>query len=91
MPEAGFTGASSNLNETTVAYPGSVRTRFNKRKPQSHTYASYAPVLHYNVEQGDLVGGQFWDVHATGVRLNSALAEQAEGPPLNPVEMGSKF
>jgi cytochrome c peroxidase len=88
MPEAGFTGASSILNQTTVAYPGSVRTRFNKRRPQSHTYASYAPVLHYNVEQGDLVGGQFWDMHATGVRLNSSLAEQAEGPPLNPLEMG---
>ncbi len=88
MPEAGFSGASSVLNQTTAAYPGSVRTRFNKRKPQSHTYASFAPVLHYNVEQGDLVGGQFWDMHATGLRLNSALAEQAEGPPLNPVEMG---
>src|SRR6202040_2367720 len=39
MPETGFTGPVSALNETTVAYPGSIRTRFSARKPQSHTYA----------------------------------------------------
>jgi cytochrome c peroxidase len=57
MPETGFTGPVSTLNQTTVAYPGSVRTRFSGRKPQSHTYASFSPVLHYNPEQGDFVGG----------------------------------
>src|SRR6266567_3540685 len=88
MPEAGFSGPVSALNQTTVAYPGSVRTRFSGRKPQSHTYASFSPVLHYNPEQGDFVGGQFWDMRATGLRLDSALAEQAQGPPLDPVEMG---
>jgi cytochrome c peroxidase len=88
MPETGFTGPVSALNQTTSAYPGSIRTRFSGRKPQSHTYASYSPVLHYNPEQGDFVGGQFWDMRATGLRLDSALAEQAQGPPLNPVEMG---
>ena len=88
MPETGFTGPVSALNQTTSSYPGSIRTRFSARKPQSHTYASFAPVLHYNSEQGDFVGGQFWDMRATGLRLDSALAEQAQGPPLNPVEMG---
>jgi cytochrome c peroxidase len=88
MPETGFSGPVSDLNQTTVAYPGSIRTRFSGRKPQSHTYASYSPVLHYNAEQGDFIGGQFWDMRATGLRLDSALAEQAQGPPLNPVEMG---
>jgi cytochrome c peroxidase len=88
MPEAGFSGPISALNQTTSAYPGSIRTRFSARRPQSHTYASYAPVLHYNTEQGDFVGGQFWDMRATGLRLDSALAEQAQGPPLNPTEMG---
>jgi cytochrome c peroxidase len=29
MPETGFTGPISELNATTVAYPGSVRTRFS--------------------------------------------------------------
>jgi cytochrome c peroxidase len=88
MPEAGFTGPVSELNRTTAAYPGSVRTRFNARIPQTHGYASFSPVLHYNTPQGDLVGGAFWDMRATGLRLNSPLAEQAEGPPLDPNEMG---
>lgn len=88
MPETGFTGPVSALNQTTAAYPGSVRMRFGKRIPQSHTYASFAPVLHYNPGQGDFVGGQFWDMRATGVRLDSALAEQAQDPPLDPVEIG---
>jgi cytochrome c peroxidase len=88
MPETGFTGPVSVLNQTTVAYPGSVRTRFGKRNPQTHTYASFAPVLHYDAEQGDFIGGQFWDMRATGLRLDSALAEQAQDPPLDPVEIG---
>jgi cytochrome c peroxidase len=88
MPEAGFTGPISALNATTVAYPGSVRTRFSQRKPQTLSYAPYAPVLHYNASQGDFVGGNFWDMRATGVRLSNPAAEQAQAPPLNPVEMG---
>jgi cytochrome c peroxidase len=88
MPETGFTGPISELNNTTAAYPGSVRTRFSNRKPQTHTYAPFSPVLHYNRDRGDLVGGNFWDMRATGRRLGNPAAEQAEGPPLNPVEMG---
>jgi hypothetical protein len=48
MPETGFTGPVSELNRTTGAYPGSVRTRFSNRKPQTHAYAPLSPVLHYN-------------------------------------------
>ncbi len=88
MPETGFSGPVSALNQTTVAYPGSIRTRFSGRRPQTHTYANYAPVLHYNPQQGDFVGGNFWDMRATGLRLNNALAEQAQGPPLDPNEIG---
>jgi cytochrome c peroxidase len=88
MPETGFSGPVSALNQTTVSYPGSIRSRFSERRPQTHAYVSYAPVLHYNALQGDFVGGAFWDMRATGLRLNSPLAEQAQGPPLNPVEMG---
>jgi cytochrome c peroxidase len=88
MPETGFTGPVSELNRTTGAYPGSVRTRFSNRKPQTHAYAPLSPVLHYNPGQGDLVGGNFWDMRATGRRLGNPAAEQAEGPPTNPVEMG---
>jgi cytochrome c peroxidase len=88
MPETGFTGPVSELNRTTGSYPGSVRTRFSNRKPQAHAYAPLSPVLHYNPGQGDLVGGNFWDMRATGRRLGNPAAEQAEGPPTNPVEMG---
>jgi cytochrome c peroxidase len=88
MPETGFSGPVSALNQTTVSYPGSVRTRFSGRNPQTHAYASFSPVLHYNAPQGDLVGGAFWDMRATGMRLNSPLAEQAQGPPIDPNEMG---
>ncbi len=87
-PETGFTGPVSELNRTTAAYPGSVRTRFSNRKPQTHAYAPLSPVLHYNPGQGDLVGGNFWDMRATGRRLGNPAAEQAQGPPTNPVEMG---
>jgi cytochrome c peroxidase len=88
MPATGFSGPVSELNRTTGSYPGSVRTRFSNRKPQSHAYAALSPVLHYNPGQGDLVGGNFWDMRATGRRLGNPAAEQAEGPPTNPVEMG---
>jgi cytochrome c peroxidase len=87
-PETGFTGPIQSLNLTTVSYPGSVRTRFSQRKPQSYMYATFAPVLHYNALQGDFVGGNFWDMRASGYRLQSPTAEQAQGPPTNPVEMG---
>jgi cytochrome c peroxidase len=87
-PETGFTGPIQSLNETTVSYPGSVRTRFSNRKPQSYMYAPFAPVLHYNDLQGDFVGGNFWDMRASGYRLQNPSAEQAQGPPTNPVEMG---
>jgi cytochrome c peroxidase len=88
MPQAGFTGAIEAFNQTTVAYPGSVRQRFSQRKPQSVSYAVYSPVLRYDASQGDFYGGDFWDMRATGWRTGSAAAEQAERPPINPVEMG---
>ena len=80
-PETGFTGPIQSLNLSTVSYPGSVRTRFSQRKPQSYMYATFAPVLHYNALQGDFVGGNFWDMRASGYRLQSPSAEQAQGPP----------
>ena len=88
MPETGYTGPSETLNRTTVSYPGSDRARFSQRKPQSYNYSTFSPVLHYNELQGDFVGGNFWDMRATGLHLQSPAAEQAQGPPTNPVEMG---
>lgn len=44
-------------------------------------YAAQSPKFHRKPD-GEWVGGQFWDGRA------ATLAEQAGGPPLNPVEMG---
>lgn len=44
-------------------------------------YAKFSPPFHVR-EDGVAVGGQFWDGRAKD------LAEQAAGPPLNPIEMG---
>jgi cytochrome c peroxidase len=45
-------------------------------------------VLQYDSTQHQFVGGNFWDMRATGLRLGNPAAEQAQGPPVNPVEMG---
>jgi cytochrome c peroxidase len=88
MPDTDFTGPISILNQTTVAYPGSVRHRFGHRKPQSYTYAPFYPVLQYNQTQQDFYGGNFWDLRATGYKLQNPAAEQAQDPPVDPNEMG---
>jgi cytochrome c peroxidase len=96
---AGFTGGTSIFNATTVAQPGGVpilnatapgpNVRYGPRKPQSYAYAAFAPILHYNTAVNDFYGGNFWDMRATGMRLANPAAEQAQGPPVNPVEMGN--
>jgi cytochrome c peroxidase len=96
---SGFTGASSFFNGTTSADPGSVPitnangkgpdARISARKPQTYAYAPFSPVLHYNNTQNDFYGGNFWDMRAGGIRLENPAAEQAQGPPTNPVEMGN--
>ena len=87
MPDTDFTGPISLLNQTTVSYPGSVRYRFGHRKPQSYTYATFYPVLLYNQSQQDFYGGNFWDLRATGYKLQNPAAEQAQDPPVDPNEM----
>ncbi|MDB5218174.1 MAG: Cytochrome c peroxidase family protein [Myxococcaceae bacterium] len=95
---AGFTGGVSLFNQTIVAQPGSAAVtnavapapdiRLGPRKPQTYAYAPFAPILHYNATQQSFYGGNFWDMRATGTHLDNPAAEQAEGPPVNPVEMG---
>src|ERR1700738_3384173 len=99
IPYAGFTGGSSFFNATTSALPGSVpitnagttgpNERISSRRPQTYAYAPFSPVLHYNNTQNDFYGGNFWDMRAGGIRLENPAAEQAQGPPTNPVEMGN--
>jgi cytochrome c peroxidase len=97
-PDTGFTGGVSLWNQTIVAQPGSVADlsakqpapnfRISGRKPQSYGYAAFSPILQYDAAQQQFTGGNFWDMRATGYRLGNPAAEQAQGPPTNPVEMG---
>ena len=85
-PEVGFTGPDAKLNAAGTVYPGAVHSRFGNRKPPASAYAGASPVLKYDSARGAWVGGMFWDGRATGATLGDPLAEQAQGPFLNPLE-----
>ncbi len=85
-PEVGFTGPDSEINRTMVAYPGAVATLGGNRKPPTAAYGGDSPVLHYDQDEGVWIGGMFFDGRATGWTLDDPLAEQAQGPFLNPLE-----
>lgn len=80
-PRTGWTGPTENL---AGPYEGAVKGRFGNRKPPTAAYAGWTPGLHRNAK-GNFVGGLFWDGRATGHK-REILAEQAEGPFLNPLE-----
>src|SRR5579864_800961 len=98
-PMAGYANGVSILSVYTGgSNPGSVpitvhgaypNNRIAKRNPQSYTYASYFPPLHYNQSQADFYGGNFWDGRATGYKLQNSAAEQAQDPPVDPEEMAN--
>ncbi|MFC2160614.1 cytochrome-c peroxidase [Acidobacteriota bacterium] len=88
-PEVGFTGPMEDINETGSVYEGAVQGRFGNRKPPAAAYAGDSPVLYLD-EEGNFVGGMFWDGRATGEQIGDPLTEQAMGPFLNPLEMNAK-
>ncbi|MDO8453177.1 MAG: cytochrome c peroxidase, partial [Sulfurimonas sp.] len=51
------------------------------RNTPTISYALYSPKFHYDAKKKEYIGGLFYDGRA------HTLEEQAEGPPLNPVEM----
>jgi cytochrome c peroxidase len=65
---------------------GAIPNRFGNRKPPSSAYAGDSAVFHFNAEEDGWFGGMFWDGRATGAVLGDPLAEQAQGPFLNPLE-----
>jgi cytochrome c peroxidase len=83
----GWTGPDTAISSTGAVYQGSVPGRFGNRKPPAAAYAGFAPVLQRGPD-GGWVGGMFWDGRATGWSLGDPLAEQAQGPFLNPLEQG---
>jgi cytochrome c peroxidase len=98
-PYTGFRGSSSFVNATLAAQPGGIpitnatppepNYRIGPRNPQTYAYAPFSPILHYNATQGTFYGGNFWDMRAGGLRLDNPAAEQAQGPPVNPLEMAN--
>jgi cytochrome c peroxidase len=89
MPYVAFSGPIQSVNLTMIAYPGSYRYHANKLTAQRYTYSHSFPVLNYDTTQGLFFGGNFWDGRATGMLLQSPDAEQAQGPPVDPGEMGN--
>jgi cytochrome c peroxidase len=91
-PEVGFSGfgdiptggaaAASGFKRGFVAGigEGAPAGAFGRRKPPSAAYATFAPNLVYDAVDQAFIGGLFWDGRATGSRLGSTAAEQAQGP-----------
>jgi cytochrome c peroxidase len=89
MPYVAFSGPIPSVNLTMIAYPGTEHFRAAKRTAQRYTYAPFFPVLQYNQVQGAFFGGNFWDSRATGYLIRNPDADQAQHPPVDPLEMGN--
>lgn len=89
-PAAGFTSPAAAVNAAGSVMEGSVSGRFGNRKPPSAAYATFSPILHHIMDDGDVTidGGAFLDGRATGKLLGTPTADRAQGPFLNPAEMG---
>ncbi len=86
-PDVGWTGPDQAINAAGAVYEGAVPGRFGNRKPPTSAYAGDSPILHF--DGTNWVGGMFWDGRATGSVLGDPLAEQAQGPFLNPLEQNN--
>ncbi len=85
-PEVGYVGPASLVNLGGAVYQGALPNHFGNRKPPTAAYAGESPVFHFDEEEGGWFGGMFWDGRATGTVLRDPLAEQGQGPFLNPLE-----
>jgi len=87
-PDAGFADPDNASDpDNIVVSTGADGTSVGGRNAPTSAYTGFSPTLHYNAAKEEYVGGMFWDGRATGKILGDPLAEQAQGPPLNPVEM----
>ena len=78
-PSAGF----GNPNQQLPVSRGAHTDRYGNRNDLKASYAAYIPPRAFDEAEGHWVGGLFWDGRA------ASLAEQAKGPPLNPLEMAN--
>jgi len=79
-PQSGFVDGRDNGVNGAVSL-GDDGHSLGDRTAPSAAYAMFSPEFHMN-KDGKWVGGQFWDGRA------NTLADQAAGPPTNPIEMG---
>jgi cytochrome c peroxidase len=87
-PTSGFADpTNTDKPYDLVVSTGANGTSVGGRNAPSSAYGGYSPILHYINGKDEYVGGMFWDGRATGKTLGDPLAEQAQGPPLNPDEM----
>lgn len=84
---SGFADITNYLDpETNFVSTGADGVSKGGRNAPSSAYAGFSPILEKIDEEW--VGGMFWDGRADGSTvLEDPLAEQAQGPPLNPAEM----
>lgn len=78
-PNLAFADRNTGLPVSKGAIPG----RYGNRNDMPVAYASFVPPLHKDSVENIWIGGLFWDGRAND------LAEQAMGPPLNPLEMAN--
>jgi cytochrome c peroxidase len=78
-PGVAFADPDTGLPVSHGARPG----LYGNRNDLPVAYAAFVPPRHRDLEDGSWVGGLFWDGRV------DTLAEQAQGPPLNPVEMAN--
>ncbi|WP_114418259.1 cytochrome-c peroxidase [Marinospirillum perlucidum] len=79
VPDQGFMDARDNGVAGSASLGDDGHSLGNRNTP-SAGYAALTPEFHLKAN-GEYAGGLFWDGRA------NSLAEQAMGPPLNPVEM----
>jgi len=84
---SGFADITNHLDPyTNFVSTGADGVSKGGRNAPSSAYAGFSPKLQEETT-GEWVGGMFWDGRANGWTLGDPLAEQAQGPPLNLVEM----
>ncbi len=78
-PSAGFGNPNQQLPVSRGVHPD----RYGNRNDMTASYAAHIPPLTFDETESLWMGGLFWDGRA------ASLAEQAKGPPLNPLEMAN--
>jgi len=78
-PDRAFADPELELPVSRGASPG----LYGNRNDMTVSYSAFVPSLHLDDDEDSWIGGLFWDGRA------NSLAEQAMGPPLNPLEMAN--